>query len=72
MYDNATHTPRWNQPFTGHQMPWRELYDHRGDTGDNWALFESANVVGHTAYAALVANLSAILHKGPNLLAPTL
>ena len=67
-YDNETFTPQWEQPF---EAPiWRELYAHTGDTGANWELFEDVNVVDDPAHAGLVANLSALLRSGPNLLHP--
>ena len=67
-YDNVSYTPRWAVPFPGPKgKVWRELYDHRGDVGSNWQLFEGVNVVEDAAHAAIVAELSAALKAGPNI-----
>ena len=66
----VTYTPNWDVPFTEGGTVWRELYDHRGDMGSNWQDFEHANVAADPANAATVAQLSAVLRRGPNLLHP--
>lgn len=69
-YDNVTYTPNFDVPFTEGGTIWRELYDHRGDVGANWEQFERVNVAAVPANAATVAQLSAALRSGPNLLHP--
>lgn len=65
-YDNNTYTTNW-QPVAG-QAVTTELYNHTGDVGYNWFLFENANLAYVAGNEGLVANLSAVLRGGPNLL----
>jgi iduronate 2-sulfatase len=68
-YNNITYTPRWDVPFPGNYASrvWRELWAHKGDTGANWQAFEHENVAELPENAAVVQELSALLHAGPNI-----
>jgi iduronate 2-sulfatase len=67
-FDNNTYTPDFSSASKVRQV---ELWDHRGDVdGRKWTQYERANLAGDPQYAAVVANMSALLHAGPNLLHP--
>ena len=65
-FDNITYTPDFSDK--NKQV---ELYNHSGDVdGSEWTRFENSNLAEVPENAALVAQLAAILHRGPNLLHP--
>ena len=64
-FDNLTYTPNFADP--NKQV---ELYNHTGDVGTDWEQFENANIAALPGNAALVQQLAAALHRGPNLLHP--
>ena len=64
-FNNVTYTPDFSDP--NKQV---ELYNHTGDDGTEWTAFENSNLAAVPANSALVAELAAALHRGPNLLHP--
>jgi iduronate 2-sulfatase len=68
-YNNDTYVPDFTCQ-TCHPAIELELYNHTGDVGSNWYEFEDSNIVAMPRTAGIVANLSALLQAGPNLLQP--